>query len=101
MRTTGLEEWQTTLATVYIICFKFQSKENKGLIHKVLEIDNLKEQLVEAEKSKSLIERLQKRISELETEVEEVQNVLTDSQAETKIALESMEKERKDKDEVW
>nr|CAB3264158.1 unconventional myosin-Va [Phallusia mammillata] len=74
--------------------------ENKSLINKVLEIDNLKQQLVQAEEGKSLVEKLKQRIVELETEVGEVRHLLADSQAETKIALESMEKERTDKDEI-
>ena len=47
-----------------------------------------------------MINRLRARVEELEREKSEVETKLTDSKAETKVALESMEKERCEKDEV-
>jgi len=58
------------------------------------QIDSTKEQ-------ESIINRLRARVEVLEREKTEVQTQLNDSKAEKKIALESMEKERREKDEVF
>ncbi|XP_076808064.1 unconventional myosin-Va-like [Clavelina lepadiformis] len=75
-------------------------KENHSLIAKSLEVGELRRKVEATRENQSIIDKLQIRITELETEVTEVRNLLSDSQAETKIALESLEKERYDKDEV-
>ena len=81
--------------------FFFQVKENHALSNKALLIESLQTQLDATKEQDSIIAQLRARVAELEREKNEVQVLLADSQAETKIALESMEKERKDKDEVF
>ena len=88
------------VAVRQVTSFSFQTKENHSLLSKSLQIDTLLEQLEASKDQESIINRLKERITELESEVAEVRHVLADSQAEAKIALESMEKERLDKDEV-
>jgi len=77
-----------------------QVQENKLLHGKVTEVDDLKRQLLVAQESESVVEKLRRRVAELESEVVEVRHVLEDAQSEAKIVLESMEKENKSKDEV-
>uniref|UniRef100_H2ZQ86 Myosin motor domain-containing protein n=1 Tax=Ciona savignyi TaxID=51511 RepID=H2ZQ86_CIOSA len=57
-------------------------------------------QLVAAKENQSLVEKFRARIIELEQEVTDVRHLLEDSKTESKIALDAIEKERDDKDEI-
>uniref|UniRef100_H2ZQ85 Myosin motor domain-containing protein n=1 Tax=Ciona savignyi TaxID=51511 RepID=H2ZQ85_CIOSA len=76
------------------------AKENLSLSAKAAETVSLRQQLVAAKENQSLVEKFRARIIELEQEVTDVRHLLEDSKTESKIALDAIEKERDDKDEI-
>ena len=80
--------------------FALQTKENLSLSAQAAQVVELKSQLSEFEEKKTLVEQLTEKVAQLETEVSDVKKVMEDNDAETKIQLEVLEKEKRNKDQV-
>ena len=82
------------------LLFALQTKENLSLSAQAAQVVELKSQLSEFEEKKTLVEQLTEKVAQLETEVSDVKKVMEDNDAETKIQLEVLEKEKRNKDQV-